>query len=225
MDFQYLFGKMDGRRTRIVYEDTYAGMVFTFYNLIPHFSKLKRIYVVNYSETASRRLGEIYKSLKNENPQIAEIFSKMRVIKIGNTERCSYGELYEFINSGDVREELKSLESVISTLPDDSFLMIRGLYLIPAIHGKSVLGDVLRLFDAIPDGITLVDYYSAGILDERLNRIVEKLYDIIIAIRKDDAIFGDDNFILSVDQSIIQGLEPRSWRVRIGYDGIVDPTF
>ncbi len=224
MDFEYLFRKMDGRRTRLVYEDTYAGMVFTFYNIIPHFSKLKELYVVNYSETSSRRMGEIYKSLKNESPYLAEIFSKMKIIKVGNTRRCSYGELYEFINSGDVREELKALEGVLSTLPKDAFLMIRGLYLVPAIHGKSVLGDILRLFDTIPDGITLIDYYSAGILDEYLNRIVEKLYDIVISIKKDDAIFGDDSLILSIDQSIIQGLEPRSWRVRISHDGIVNPT-
>jgi|Deesub1362B_J571_1020462.scaffolds.fasta_scaffold00025_22 hypothetical protein len=224
MDFEYLFQKMDGRRTRLVYEDTYAAMVFTFYNIIPHFSKIKELYVVSYSETSSRRMGEIYKSLKNENPQLAEIFKRMKIIKIGNTRDCSYGMLYEFIKSGDVEEELKSLESVLSTLPNDAFLMIRGLYLIPAIHGKTVLGEILRLFDAIPDGITLLDYYSAGILDEHLNRIVEKLYDVIIGIRKDDAIFGDDNFILSIDQSIIKGLEPRSWRVKIGYEGIVDPT-
>ena len=224
MDFEHLFQKMDGRRTRLVYEDTYAGMVFTFYNLLPHFSKFKKLYVVNYSETACRRLGEIYRSMKNENSYLAEIFSRMKIIKVGSRKHTGYGELYEFINSGDVREELKALEDVLSTLPGDAFLMIRGLYLIPAIHGKSILGGVMRLFDAIPDGITLIDYYSEGILEEHLNRIVEKLYDIIIGIRKDDAIFGDDNFILSIEQSIVQGLEPRSWRVKIGYDGIVDPT-
>jgi len=224
MDFEYLFQKIDGRRTRLVYEDTYAAMVFAFYNVIPHFSKIKELYVVSYSETSSRRMGEIYRSLKNENPRLAEIFEQMKIIKVGNTRDCGYGTLYEFIKSGDVVEELESLESVLSTLPENAFLMIRGLYLIPAIHGKSVLGGILRLFDTIPDGITLLDFYSAGILDEQLNRIVEKLYDVIIGIRKDDAIFGDDNFILSIDQSIIKGLEPRSWRVRVGYEGIIDPT-
>ena len=224
MNFEHLFRKMDGRRTRLVYEDTYAGMVFTFYNLLPYFSKLKELYVVNYSETACRRMGEIYRSLKKDNPELAEIFGRMKIIKVGNREHTSYGELHQFINAGDVREELKTLGDVISTLPKNAFLMLRGLYLVPAIYGKAILGDVMRLFDAIPDGITLVEYYSEGILGERLNRIVEKFFDIIIGIRKDDAIFGDNNFILSIEQSIIQGLEPRSWRVRIGYGGIIDPT-
>jgi hypothetical protein len=58
--------------------------------------------------------------------------------------------------------------------------------------------------------------------DGRTNRVIEKLYDVILRIRKENECFGcdeEDTYIIGIEQSILRDIPPSYARYRVSENG------
>jgi hypothetical protein len=150
-DLDAVIPLLDHRRTRIVYDSTYPVVSMLFYHIIPHYISSKRIFIAVYSDTSCRRLNAAYNSVIGESPEIADILEKVNIIKIGMKEKAPFGKLYAFIPEGELGNEVDCFENVAKTLTDDDLIILSGFYLMPAIHGREKLKNIVRMFDSFPE--------------------------------------------------------------------------
>ncbi len=211
--------KLENLRTRIVYDSQYPTVTFIFYHFIPKFG-FKDKYVLIFSETVSRSLDKIYRSV-SRNRDIAEVLDNVKVIKIGKSYEVPFGELHEFISYDDIEEGFVRMEQIFRKMKGNDLLLFFGMHLIPVIYGKEILRGLMELYDAIPKDITLLSTCPEHIYDKNLEIIVRMFYDVIIRIKKEDELFrfGRDAYLIGVEQSAIPEVKPRFGRYVIDSTG------
>lgn len=214
-----ILSKLEHRRTRIIYDSSYAALCLILYHILPHFSS-KRLLIAVYSDVLCRRLEEMYNSLVKDAHEIRGILENAYIIKVGAKEEAPFGQLYSFIPQSNAFEELLGLEGIFSKLKDDDLLILYGLYMFPAIYGKETLRRIIRLFNAIPKKVTVFGLCSEGLYEERVNRIVEKLYDVILRVSKEkEEFFSEGVYTVGIEQSIVRDIQPGYMRFKILDDG------
>ncbi len=201
--------KFDGRRIRIVYDQTYPAVSLVFYHILPQF-KSKRLVIGVYSDTMCRKLKEHYKFISKHAPEIANILDNAYFIKIGRRDTIPFGRLYDFIPENIVKKEFERIELAVSKLREDDLVLIFGFYLMYAIHGRWILKNLMRIVDTLPEKITLVSISPYGLYDYTTTRIIERIFDVVIRIVKEEEPldFGEDIYIIGVEESITREIKP-----------------
>jgi hypothetical protein len=151
-----------------------------------------------------------------------EILDKTNIVKIGVKRKEPFGKLYAHIPEGDFVDEVRSFETVASTLTDDDVIILAGFYLMPAIHGRERLKGIVRMFDSFPENITIFGLYPYGLYDRGTNRVIERLYDVVIRVKRDNGDFGyngEDSYVIGVEQSILRDVPPSYARYRVSGNG------
>jgi hypothetical protein len=210
-----LIPKLKGLRTRIVYDSHTPRDILFYHHVLPCFLD-KKIFLAVYSDTISRRLRKRYEDLSRTYPNIASILDRIHIIKIGQKENIPYGKSYEFISEDDPSKALRRLKTIFEKLGND-VLIFSGFSMLIAIGGHKILNDVFSLFDSLPENITLLDFHPDGFYDEQTNKLMEKLYDVIIKIKREEEYmeFGETTYLAGVEQSIISEIEPGFTRFKV----------
>ena len=203
MIFNELLPKLEHHRTRLVYDSQLGRDTLFYHHILPYYSQ-KDLYMVIYSDTAYRRHKIKYEQLKDRHPDIAEILNRANIIKIGYRDSVSFGKLYYFIPEGNPEEEINALYSVLEELSDEDLVVFTGFFKLVTIGGKDILKQKERLVDSLPERITMFTFYQNNIYDTRTNRLINKLYDIIIRIKDEAEItFGEKTCLIGVEESIV----------------------
>ena len=212
--------KFEGRRIRIVYDQTYPAVSLVFYHILPEF-KSKRLVIGVYSDTMCRKLKEHYRFISKHAPEIAEILDRAYFVKVGRKDTIPFGRLYDFIPEDVVKREFERIELAVSKLRDGDIVLVFGFYLMYAIYGRWLLKNLIRIVDALPENITLVSLSPYGLYDYATTRIIERFFDVVIRIVKEEEPldFGEDIYIIGVEESITREIKPGFERFKILPDG------
>lgn len=212
--------RFEGRRVRIVYDQTYPAVSLVFYHILPVFRN-KRVIVGVYSDTTCRKLKEHYKFVSRHAPDIAEILDRAYVIKIGRRDSIPFGRLYHYIPEDAIRREFERLEIAAGKLRNDDLLLTFGFYLMPSIYGKWVLRRLIRLLDMLPEEITMVNLSPYGLFDYSTSRVIDRFYDVVVRIVKEEEPLdlGNDIYVIGVEESVTRDIRPGFERFRIMPDG------
>jgi len=171
-----------GRRTRIAYDATYPAISLLFHHTLSYFSSSQKIIFAIYSDKACRRLRETYKSLLKEPPEVAKVLEECETIKIGQKkcspfkDLCSKSNLF-FMPEDVILDDYAGLRSIAEKVSNEDVLVLIDFYLLPMIYGRKILRSLYRMFDALPEEVTVFSLYSEGFLDNSTNKAMEKLYD------------------------------------------------
>jgi len=224
MNLLSLIPKFENRRVRIVYDAPYPAISLLYKHILPFFNPDNLFFVV-YSDAVCRRLREMYKSFKDECPEIAQILDNAKFIKIGqkicspfSESECRIGsERLNLIHEKSVLENYIGLESVSNNLSNNCFTVFAGLYMLPAIYGPSAIKSIHQIFSSLPKETTLFSFYPEGFLEPRQDKSLEKLYDIILRVKRENEFFyfGEDTYLMGVDHSIVKDIRPGFGRYTI----------
>ncbi|RLI79792.1 hypothetical protein DRP05_02845 [Archaeoglobales archaeon] len=162
-----------------------------------------------------RRLEKMYESLAETSPHIAKLLDRAKIIKIGNNDRISFGELYQLINY-----EWQKFVDVVKRLGNDDVILFHGFSIIPAMYGKKAMIDMLKLFDSISENITLINKYHEKLYDERTEKLMGRFYDVVLRVERTEGEFAgfEETHVIGVDQSIVMDIKPGFKRFKIGED-------
>ncbi len=212
--------KFDGRRIRIVYDQTYPAMCLVFNHVLPEF-KSKRLVIGIYSDVACRNLKEYYRFISKHSPEIANILDKAYIVKIGRKNTIPFGRLYYFVHEDLIKKEFEKLEVAISKLTDDDLVLVFGFYLMFSIYGRWILKNMIWLADLLPEKLTLISLCPYGLYDYTTTRIIERFFDVIVRIVKEEEPldFGEDIYIIGVEESVTREIKPGFERFKILPDG------
>ncbi len=215
-----LIRKLEHLKTRIVFDSRYPMISLVFRHIVPYFSSKRQIFVV-YSDTMCRRLENIFSLIKEESVEVADILEEANIIKIGLSSDIPFGSLYGHIPYEEPEDIFSGLRDTLMKLDSDDLLIFYGTHLIPALYGSSVLSDVMRLFDALPKGITLFTPVPKGINEKRVDNIITRFYDVILKISKEENIMclDEETYLIGVMQSYIKNIPPGFSRFRVRRDG------
>lgn len=213
-------GKFEGKRIRIVYDQTYPAVSLVFYHILPTF-KSKRLVICAYSDTTCRKLKEHYRFISERSPDVAKLLDNALFIKIGRRDSIPFGRLYEFIPEDRIKMELNRLELAAGKIRSNDLVLILGFYLMQAIYGRSLLRSLIRLIDILPEDVTLITLSPYGLYDYTTSRIIDRFYDVVIRIVKEEEPleFGEDVYIIGVEESITREIPPGFERYKILPDG------
>ncbi len=211
-----LIPKLEGLRTRIVYDFQAARDVLFFHHILPYFSS-KRIFFVVYSDIACRKLKKKYEWMSELYPDIAKILDKTYSIKIGQNDSIAFGNLFDFIRENGSFKWLDALADSLKKIKDEDMIVLSGFSLFVAINGQNALREALRLIDSLAENVTFFGFYQEGLYDDQTNRLMEKFYDVIIRVKKEDEFtgFGETTFLVGVEQSVVGDIEPGFARFKI----------
>ncbi len=212
--------KLENLRTRLIYDSPYPTVSFIFFHYLPKFH-FKDKYVLIFSETISRSLEKVNKSLSRHSNDIKDILKDVRIIKIGKDYDVPFGELYEFIPYDEIEEGFVRVEHTFKKLKGDDLLIFFGMHLIPIIYGKEILRGMMELYDAIPRDITMLSTCPEHVYDRNLETVIRMFYDIVLVIKKEDELFrfGRDTYLIGVEHSTIPEIKPRFGRYVIDSTG------
>ncbi|AEA46600.1 hypothetical protein [Archaeoglobus veneficus] len=221
MELAELVPKLENRRVRIAYDSPYAAINLLFYHILPNFPP-ERVHFVIYSDVVCRRLRETYESIRRESPEVAETLEGVKLVKIGEKKCFPFGS--ECVkNDGISIPESKFFGEeflrIARRARDDDVFVFVGFYIIPAIYGIDAVRHIYRFFSCLPEKITVFSLYSEDSLDNLTNKLMEKLYDVVIRINKESHSFGEDVYLLGIEQSIVREIRPGFARFRIGKNG------
>lgn len=217
MNLQSLIPKFENKRVRIVYDAPYPAISLLYKHIVPFFNPDK-LYFVVYSDAVCRRLREMYKSFKDECPEIAQILNNAQFIKIGQKicspfsgDDCRIGSKgLNLIHEKGILEDYVGLENISSNFDKNCFAIFAGIYMLPSIYGPSAIKNIHQIFSSIPKDTTLFSFYPEGFLEPRHNKSLEKLYDIILRVKREKEFFffGEDTYLMGVDHSIVKDIRP-----------------
>lgn len=223
MQLDSLIPKLENKRVRIVYDSAYPAISLLYGHILPYFQS-KKIVFAAYSDSICRRLHEMYKSMKDSKMPSAKLLEKALFIKIGKKECHPFIESCTSDNLVLLTEnrifDYEFIENIAEYVTKDCILILAGFYLLPALHGMKAVRALYHFFSEIPEDITLFSFYPKNFLDERLNRLLEKLFDVVITVKKEGEFsqFGEETYLVGIEQSIIKGIKPGYARFRTGED-------
>ncbi|RLI79194.1 hypothetical protein DRP05_04700 [Archaeoglobales archaeon] len=220
-----LIKKLENKRVLIKYESTYPALSLLYNNFCLTF-KNKNLVIICFSDTACRRLRESFESFSVKSPEIVGIVSKARFIKVGE-KRCSpigKNKCVEFddalILRGKLNDVFSHLRKIVCELSEDDLLLLFGMHFIPSLYSIVGLRYMLSLFNSIPCDVTTVTLCQKDILKKDLFNIMERLYDVVVAIRKEkDTYFESGVYLIGVEQSILQDIEPVYEKYKVDING------
>ena len=130
------------------------------------------------------------------------------MIKIGLREKTSFGELYRFINENTW---YKRFMDIVKELDEDDVLILHGFSILPVIHGRRGLTDIIRLLDSANENLTIIGKYADKLYSEKVEVLLERFYDVVIRIRRFEGNYLDVSYSIDIDQSILADLTPGTY--------------
>ena len=225
MKIEEVLSLLRNRRVEIAYDSSYPAISLLFYHILPYFTDQNKIFVI-YSDNACRRLREVCKSLSKEAPELVNILKNSKAIKIGQKKCIPFGlhcseDVSSFIPEDLALDDYAGLTSIAESVTGEDVLVLVGFYIMPMIYGREALRSIYAMFNALPSEITVFSLYSEGFLENSVDKAIKKLHDVVIRIKREDEFFdfGEDIYLVGVDQSIIREIRPGYARYRIGDDG------
>jgi hypothetical protein len=216
-DLEEIISKLEGLRTRVIYDSPYAMKSLLFCYILPHFSS-KNLYIAVYSDTMCRNFEKTYQSIARVSPDVAKLLDKSKVIKIGMREDIAYGKLCELIYPDS--DWFEDFVNTLMKLDDDDFLLFHGFSMIPLMYGPSALRFIQKTLDSLPEDITLVVKQAKGIYDGRTESLIKAFYDVVLKVERcEEIIEFDETYEIGIDHSIIIDVRPRSGRFKVGEYG------
>jgi len=208
--------EFENLRIKILYDSPYALRSLLFYHVLPHFSP-KNLFIAVYSDTMQRRLEKTFESIARTSPDIAEILGRAKIIKIGRIGFTSFGKLEHLIpmDSGWFRTFLKILEE----FNEKDLMLFHGFSLLPRIYGEQSLKHMLKIFESIPEGVTVIGKSHRSIYDEGIHMFINMLYDIVLGIEKIEDVGFEEFYKIGVTQSIVMDVRPGYARFKIDRTG------
>lgn len=206
--FTTLFEGLEGLRTRIIYDSRQAVISFIFHHVVPFYhSKGKRVNFVVHSELATRKLGIVTREMitedGNNNSSLVEAINNLRIFKIGSRKEIPSGTLGGFIKLRDNRL-FEWLSETLNEFDKNDVVFLLGFYTMHIFH-RDILPSFLDLFEDISSDLTLIMPQPVGVLDTHSDRIMGKLFDIDIIIKRIEDYF-EEAYLIQPDQTIITGL-------------------
>jgi hypothetical protein len=214
-DLQQVVSRLEGLRTKLVYDSHRALRSLLFYHILPAFSS-KNLFIAVFSDTMHRRLEKTYESIAKKSPEVAELIDKANVIKIGVRKETAFGKLYEFVTKESLW--LGRLFGIMECLGEDDLVILYGFSLIPMMYGSKSIGSVLRLFDSLPVKLTLLVECPEESYNEEIARLTESLYDVVLRVERCDEPGFEGIYKIGVDQSIVDAVAGYA-RYKIEKDG------
>ena len=112
------------------------------------------------------------------------------------------------------------LRKVVGELGGDDILLLFGIHFVPSLYGVVGLRHLLSLFDSIPCDVTTVTLCQKDVLKKDLFMIMERLYDVVIVIhREEETYFESGVYLIGIEQSILQDVEPIYEKYKIDING------
>jgi len=215
-DINDIIQKLEHTRTMIAYDNIYPALTLLFYNILPQFAN-RRIFFAIYSDITCRGLRRFYTSSVEKSPELATLFEKANVIKIGQKKQAAFGTLYKFIPESEADEELQKLKDPIDELTDKDVLVFIGFHKLVLINGPGVLKNAIKIFNSLPDEMTVFCFTPLGMYDEKISSFIEGLYDVMIKIKREEELmtFGEEIYLLGVEHSLIQDIQTGYGRFKI----------
>ncbi len=212
--------KFEGRRVRIVYDQTHPAISLAFHHILPEF-KNKRLIIAVYSDSMCRKLREHYDFISKHSPNIAKILDKAYFVKVGRKDSVPFGRIYEFIPEDTISKEFERLEISACKLREEDIVFVFGFHLMFAIYGRWIFRKIIRIFDLLPERITLISISPYGLHDYSTSRTIDKFFDVVIRIVKEEEPldFGQDIYIIGVEESVTREIKPGFERFKILPDG------
>jgi|Deesub1362B_J571_1020462.scaffolds.fasta_scaffold00705_19 hypothetical protein len=224
MQLQSLIPKFEGKRVRIVYDVAYPTISLLYGHILPYFNSKKLIFIV-YADFICRRLREMYRSMNSDNLPVTSQLNNANLIKIGKKEcfpfvngECVGSGRLTLISEESIFDDFESVDRIAVNITNENVTVLAGLYLLPAVYGFSAIESIYRIFCKMPEDATVFSFYPNGFLDKHLNKSLEKLYDVIIRVKREDELFyfGEEMYLIGIEQSIIKDIKPGYARYRIG---------
>ena len=206
--------RLEGLRTKLVYDSHVVMRGLLFYHILPAFSS-KNLFIAVFSDTMHRRLEKTYEAIAKKSPEIAELLDKANVIKIGVRKETAFGGLHEFIT----RESLwlGRLLGIVEELSVNDTLILYGFSLIPMMYGTESISSVVQLFDSLPAELTLLVECPEESYGEEIVKLTEVLYDVVLRIERCDEPGFEDAYSIGVEKSIVD--MAGYGRFKVGVDG------
>ncbi len=205
-----LVSSMVGLRTLIVYDSLYAVRSLLFRHIIPNLAKKWKVRTVVYSDTIYRRLKKTRDSLLKLSSSSVDILKDVEIVKIGfkeNSDSCRFID----INSNWSKK-------IVNGVDQSSVLILYGFSLYYLKHGRRAMISLLKMFDRLPEDLTVIGTWPKSHYDNISGMFLEKMYDIILNLEKVDMGF-DETYSIRVDQSIVLDVKPSYGRFKIGENG------
>ena len=217
LDLPKLVSSLEYLRTLIVYDSPYVARSLLFYHILPKFSS-KNIFIAVYSDTMYRRLVKTYESIQKVSPKIAEILNNVEIIKVGTRGNVSFGNLYKLI-SGQTWH--KSLITITKNLNKDDVLILHGFSIIPHMHDRKGLIEVLKLLDSINEDVTVIGKCSENLYNMKTEKLFERFYDVILRIKRTEGEFlgFGETYMIGVEKSIVVNIKPEFGKFMVGEEG------
>ena len=207
---QAVLSKMNGKKILILYNSSYLLRCFLFCEVLPYFSS-KNLYFIIFSDIMHRRLKETYESFKRVKPEIAEIFDRARIIKVGSKRKTEFGKLCNFIALNEYW--YKELPKIIINLSEKDILITHGFSILPILH-KDFLKVIVQILDILPENITFISKFPK---DLEINlatecKFLNRLFDMVLRVEESEDYFSK-SYLLHVDESILVDFEPITIRL------------
>jgi len=201
---------MESKKILILYHSSYLLRCFLFCEMLPYFSS-KNLYFIILSDIMHRRLKETYESFKRVKPEIAEIFDRARVVKIGSKRGVAFGELCEFITLSE--HWYRELPKVLTTLGEDDVLVTHGFSVLPILH-KDFLKVVIQILDLLPEEVTFISKFPKELESSMMMecKFMNRLFDMVLRIEESEDYFSK-SYLLHVEESILVDFEPLTIRL------------
>lgn len=76
---------------------------------------------------------------------------------------------------------------VLKTLSNDDLVVFSGFYIAPALYGRIMIKGICRIFSTLLDltlfGLSVEEFY-----DNITNKLVDRLYDVVLRIKREGRI-------------------------------------
>ncbi len=219
-DINEIIPKLEHTRTRVVYDNIYPAMTLLLQNILPQFAT-KRIFFAIYSDIMCRGLQRFYTSCAEKSPEVVRLLEKANIIKVGQKKQVIFGNLYKFIPESEAEEELQEVEDAMRDLTDNDLIIFLGFHKLVLIRDYSILKNAIKIFNTIPDKTTVFCFTPAGTYDEKINSLVEGLYDVMIRIKREEEFmaFGEEIYLVGIEHSLIQDIQTGYGRFKITENG------
>jgi len=213
----------DRRRVRVTYTAHLPAVAFLFHHCIPYFVKRNRdIHFLVYSESIARKLKVEYQAffedMSDFKREIKDALDEAEIIKVGTNDKVPFGKLHYLVHIKDPKDTIDNLIPVLKKLDENDVLIIYGLYLIPVIYGFEGIWEILRLFESLKEDLTLVSFVPLEAYPTTsIHGLFREIYDIVINIcrEKDYVAFGEEIYLLGLEQSYTPKMPPGYIRVRV----------
>ena len=171
----------------VIYDNFYTLGSLCFYVAPYYLVEGGNIYVVVFSENVYRNAKKVYEYALKNYPMILKFISRIGVVKIGVKDENSFGGYCKFIHQ--YCDWIDKLVEVLNQTDGNDIISFFGLSPCTPIYKEKVPEYFLRIYNSIPEGVTVFCPYYKKTYDLYPSDFVDLLHDVVFYIRKNNALF------------------------------------